>query len=335
MPGALLDNYFKSKNYKKAIITNQIYSYGNNRDNSVKMCVVVDNTGLRKYSSLELNELEMKFRQDMSGEGYDNLEILFLVYTDNVARDRELINYINVWLLDVKSNKIIVYDNQPQNFDGIEAWIEDIAFSEKNSTRKISIPIVSIILILINVLVYIALESKGSTLDVYFMLNHGASSWELEFKEMELYRLFTCMFIHFGIEHLVNNMFMLYMIGVQIEKIYGRGRFLFIYLLSGLFASLVSSMANMLIGRNDIISGGASGAIYGIMGAMIIVLWFNRKQAGEIIYRFIILVILMVYGGFTDTGVDNVAHIAGFFSGIVIGGIVYMTSKKQDIKNAS
>ena len=91
----------------------------------------------------------------------------------------------------------------------------------------------------------------------------------------------------------------------------------------------------MLMGNYGIISGGASGAIYGIMGAMIVVLWLNRKNRGDVLYRFIMLVVLMVYGGFTETGVDNVAHIAGFISGIFIGVIVYLTIKKIDTKNAS
>lgn len=335
MPGTLMDSYFRNKNYKKIYVNNQICGYGINRDNNLKLCIVVNNTGLRKYSAYELSELEMKFRQDMSSKGYDSLDILFLVYTDDVARDKEAINYISVWLLDVKLKKIIVFDNQPQHFDNIETWIEDIAFSRERKAKILKPPVVSIIIILVNVLVFAIMEYNGSTLDVYYMINHGASSWELEFKEMELYRLFSCMFIHFGIGHLMNNMFMLYMIGAQIEKLYGRCKFLMIYLSTGLVASLASSVVNMLMGKNDIISGGASGAIYGIMGAMIIILWFNRKNIGDVLYRFIMLVILMVYGGFTEAGVDNVAHIAGFLSGIVIGGIVYMNIKKSDTKNAS
>ena len=335
MRGIQLENYFRNKDFEELEVNSQISAYAINHDNDVKICIVVDNTGLRKYSAEELSELEMSFRQDMSSEEYDSLDILFLVYTENIERDREAINYIQIWLLDVKSKKVVIYDNQPQYFAGLGEWIEMMVFGNEGKKAKYPLPIISLVLVLINVLVFAYLEINGSTLDVYYMLNHGASSWQHEFKEMELYRLFTCMFIHFGIGHLMNNMFMLYVIGVQIERLYGRFRFLFIYLSTGLVASIASSVVNMLIGKNDVISGGASGAIYGIMGAMVIALWHNRKSYENVIYRVIMIIVLMVYGGFTETGVDNVAHLGGFISGLVIGMVVYMTIKGSDTKKAS
>lgn len=335
MRGIQLDNYFRNGSFAKLEVNSQISGYAINDNNNLKICIVVDNTGLRKYSAEELSELELRFRQNMYSKGYDSIDILFLIYTENVERDREAIKFVQVWLLDVKSKQAVIYDNQPQEFAGLGVWIETIAFRSENKRKRHPIPIISLILILINALVFVLLEIKGSTLDVYFMLDHGASSWQHEFKEMEIYRLFTCMFIHFGVGHLMNNMIMLYMIGAQIERLYGRFRFLFIYLSTGLIASMASSVVNMIMGKNDIVSGGASGAIYGIMGAMVIALWNNRKRFGNIFYRVIMIIVLMVYGGFTETGVDNVAHLGGFISGLIIGEIIYMTIRQSDTKNAS
>lgn len=323
MLGQELEKYFVSMKFSYLEINDQISAYAVNEENHVKICVVVNNTALRIYSSQYLSELEMKFRNDLASKGYESLDILFLVYTDDVERDKECINYTQAWLLDVRREKVIIYDNQPQEFVGLGIWIEDIAFDNKKRITMRTFPIITVGLILINILIFIFLELNGSTLDVLYMLENGASSWQHEFKEMELYRLFTCMFIHFGEGHLVNNMLMLYIIGSQIEALYGRFKFLFIYLSSGLIASIASSVFNMIMDRDNIISGGASGAIYGIMGAMVVAIWFNRKELVRVIYRILIVIILIVYSGFTETGVDNVAHIAGFVSGLLISGILY------------
>ena len=324
-----LYEYFISKGFVEGEICNQMSCYGIKEKNEFKLCIVVNNTAFKKYSSYELCTIEKNLREDMKSKGYSSLEILFLLYTDDVERDRDCINNSQVWLLDTKNRKVIIYDNQPQFFAGLGQWIEVLAFDNNRAKRKLKFSIVSLLLVCINIIVFFVLEYKGSTLDVEYMLNHGASSWQYEFREMELYRLFTCMFIHFGIDHLINNMIMLYVIGYQIEDLYGRYKFLFIYLSSGLLASISSSIFNMLMGRDNIISGGASGAIYGIMGALMIALWFNRAKLERIVKRVIIVLVITIYGGFTETGVDNVAHIAGFLSGIVISIIIVKIINKR------
>ena len=319
------EHYLMAKGFSAINVNQQIKGYTIVAEDVLKMCVVVDNTAFRKYTCQELANLENNFRLYMKEKGYEKIEILFWLYTDDVERDRVCIEYLNVWILDKKNSRVLIFDNQPLEFEGIDSQNEEIFFEKK---KKYKLPMVSIGLILINIFVFILLESYGSTLDAEYMLGCGASSWQHEFKELQIYRLFTCMFIHFGMGHLFNNMIMLYIIGEQIEKMYGKARFIVIYIVTGLISSVASSVFNMFMEKNDVISGGASGAIYGIMGALVIALWFNKNQLRGGVGRIILVITVVLYGGFVETGVDNVAHIAGFVSGIIMSGMVLKLDKK-------
>lgn len=120
-------------------------------------------------------------------------------------------------------------------------------------------------LIGINILVFIALTMIGRTEDGYFMLQHGAMYEPYIIENQEYYRLFTSLFLHFGISHLLNNMVLLWALGSIFEKEAGKIRFLFCYFISGIGGNLLSLYWNTMHDR-QIVSAGASGAIFGLMG---------------------------------------------------------------------
>lgn len=182
---------------------------------------------------------------------------------------------------------------------------------------------VTFILVAINIIVFIVLELMGSTNDGEFMLINGAMNPSLVLYEHEWYRLFTCMFMHFGIEHLANNMLLLFLLGQIFERAVGTTRFLGIYLGSGLAGSFLSFFYMCLMGKNDIVAG-ASGAIFGIIGGMIIVVIFNKgKYSGISTKRMIFMALLALYFGFTTAGTDNVGHLGGLTAGILFTTITY------------
>ena len=120
--------------------------------------------------------------------------------------------------------------------------------------------IMTIMLIGINILVFIALTMIGRTEDGYFMLQHGAMYEPYIIENQEYYRLFTSLFLHFGISHLLNNMVLLWALGSIFEKEAGKIRFLFCYFISGIGGNLLSLYWNTIHDR-QIVSAGASGAI--------------------------------------------------------------------------
>ena len=178
-------------------------------------------------------------------------------------------------------------------------------------------------LIVINVLVFFLLSLRGDTESGYFMLQYGAMYEPLVTEGHEYYRLITSLFLHFGIQHLLNNMVMLGALGYQLENEIGRIKFLLIYFISGIGGNLYSLYWNVSHGE-QVISAGASGAIFGLMGALLYIVAVNRGRLGRLSGRgMLIMVALSLYFGLTSSGVDNSAHIGGLICGILITVLLY------------
>ncbi|MCD7737308.1 MAG: rhomboid family intramembrane serine protease [Lachnospiraceae bacterium] len=178
---------------------------------------------------------------------------------------------------------------------------------------------VNLAIVLTNIIVFIVLSFMGDTEDGYFMLVHGASYAPLVVGNGEYYRLFTCMFLHFGIQHLFNNMLVLIFLGDAIENLAGKLRYLTIYLVGGIVGNIVSVFYDMNMGTYKV-SAGASGAIFSVIGALIAVILLNRGRVPEYTKRRMFLMVsLSVLQGFTASGVDNCAHIGGLICGFLLG----------------
>ena len=179
------------------------------------------------------------------------------------------------------------------------------------------------VIIVINVAVFLILSLFGDTEDAVFMFQHGAMYEPMVTQQHEFYRIFTSMFLHFGITHLLNNMVLLGALGWNLELEIGKMRFLIIYLVSGIGGNLLSLYFG-ISAETYAVSAGASGAIFGLMGALLYVVIANRGRLGRLSGRgMLFMVILSLYFGFTSSGVDNWAHIGGLITGFVMAVILY------------
>ncbi len=186
---------------------------------------------------------------------------------------------------------------------------------------------VTLIICGINVLVFIGLTCFGMTEDAYFMLGKGALYVPYMTEYGEYYRLITSLFLHFGIEHLGNNMLLLIIVGKQLEPELGSVKFAILYLCAGLGGSALSIWSQVLA-QEYVISGGASGAIFGAIGAMLWVVIRNRGNLGSFNSSGLIFMILLsLYSGYTSSGVDNLAHVGGLVVGIFLCALLY---RKRD-----
>ena len=180
----------------------------------------------------------------------------------------------------------------------------------------------SIALTAANVIVFILLSIGGMTEDAYYMYEHGAMFTPAVLSNEEYYRMFTCMFMHFGFDHLLNNMVSLLVLGKYVEPIVGKVRFLIIYLLSGLGGNVLSFIVEVYT-QDYAVSAGASGAVFGLTGALLCVVLLNRGRIGTITKRGVLFMIaLSLYNGFTSAGVDNLAHIGGLVTGFLVTGLL-------------
>lgn len=143
----------------------------------------------------------------------------------------------------------------------------------------------------------------------------------------EWWRLLTCCFEHIGLMHLLLNMYALAMVGVYLEPLLGRGRMLVLYGVTGVCASLAS-----LWWHENIISAGASGAIFGLYGVFLALLMtdlIHKEVRKNLLSSIGIFVVYnLIYG--LKGGVDNAAHIGGLVSGLVLGGALYVALRSPD-----
>lgn len=182
---------------------------------------------------------------------------------------------------------------------------------------------VTFILILINVLVFLVSDLTGYSQDVMHMLDLGAAYTPLITEGGEVYRLFTSMFLHFGIAHLLNNMLVLFVLGSRLERAAGKIRFLVIYLLGGVAGNVISLLLELDSGDYSV-SAGASGAVFAVMGAIIYIVVRNRGWLEDLSWRQIVVMALFsLYFGFASSGVDNAAHVGGLISGGILAVILY------------
>ena len=149
---------------------------------------------------------------------------------------------------------------------------------------------------------------------------------------MELFRLISSVFLHAGLLHLMCNMYSLYIIGPQLESFYGKSKFIIIYIVSGVVGNLLS----MAFLQDNVVSVGASGAIFGLLGSLLYFGYHYRVYLSGVIKSQIIPLIILNLGiGFVASGINNFAHIGGLIGGILISmavGVKYK-SKKSDIIN--
>ena len=173
------------------------------------------------------------------------------------------------------------------------------------------------VILTINIFMY--LWSAAST----EILNWGALTWMHSFKQGELYRLVTSNFLHNGFDHLFNNMIVFVLIGSRLEPIFGRARYVALYMGAGLCGSIVSAVYYMNMGEM-VASVGASGAIFGLIGAMLWILIKNRGYQKEFYGGGVALMIAgSLYHGFSTMGVDNAAHIGGCIGGFFFAILLY------------
>ena len=168
----------------------------------------------------------------------------------------------------------------------------------------------------------------GDTEDAAFMLQHGAMYEPFITEGQEYYRIFTCMFLHFGIEHLLNNMLVLFVLGSRLEQVIGKIKFLLIYLIGGVLGNMISLLIELRT-QDFAVSAGASGAVFAVMGAMIYIVIRNKGWLGDLSMRqILVMAAFSLYFGFASTGVDNTAHVGGMVSGFFLAVIFYHPGRK-------
>lgn len=240
----------------------------------------------------------------------------------------EYINYgesnYNKLIFSLKERKIIYCSNGSKAFIPIIDYIVNIDSKRKISFNEYK---VTYTIIILNILLYLIEVIKSRNLidiDIYTLIQMGAKVNVL-INSGEIYRLLTSAFLHGGIIHIFFNMSALNIIGREVEAVYGSKRYIAIYVISALGGSVVSYLF-----KPNSISVGASGAIFGLLGAMLIFGLKERDKIGKQYMKNILETIgLNVVIGITIPNIDNFAHLGGLILGAITSFILF---KKKNLK---
>lgn len=190
--------------------------------------------------------------------------------------------------------------------------------------RGQELPIVSGILVAVNAIVYLICTFTGDLL-----YNIGELDAAAVLLRGEYGRIVYSMFLHAGIEHLFNNMVILFFLGAMIEKVTGHLQLLLIYLLSGIGGN-ISSLLYKVIAMDSMASVGASGAIFGLDGVLLALILFDREDMPDATPRRVVLmIVLSLYSGFTAQNIDNAAHVGGLLTGFAAGALLCALRRRK------
>ena len=174
-------------------------------------------------------------------------------------------------------------------------------------------PVMSAALVILNAGIFlVCMFGNGS---LYVMGRLSADSILIK---RDYWRIVTAMFLHSGTDHLFSNMIILFFVGAIIEKEIGHIKFALLYLLSGICGNLLSILSKVM--TVDSYSIGASGAVFGLDGALLaMVLFWDRKLLQVTPVSVAAMIFISIYGGFASESIDNAAHVGGLAAGFLLG----------------
>ena len=251
------------------------------------------------------------------------------------GRNKRAVEYFIAWLDETRKN------TSPEQLDEVYEGLkpalvpqEQDSLSQPLATAKekwsgffgLFVPrkgyLITPILVDLNIAIFILMVACGA--NFFLPDTHTIVKWGGNVRFLTLdgqwWRVITCCFLHYGIFHLLLNMYALLYIGVMLEPRLGARRFASAYLFTGITASLAS-----LYWHDNVISAGASGAIFGMYGVFLALLTTNliEKTTRKALLMSIGIFVAynLLYGA--NGTIDNAAHIGGLLGGIVIGYLYY------------
>lgn len=272
---------------------------------------------------------------NLEGKDFDNIECA------NVKEINDLSKYS--FITDTFPNILEVEDTDEKGMELFIKLTNDINQKNYDESKKAEevftkkTPYITYIIMGICVLLYLLTSFVGGNIleqnpNILYRFGALVSANFIGSNYIELFRLVSSVFLHAGLLHLICNLYSLYILGPQLESFYGKSKFIIIYIVSGVVGNLLS----MAFLQDNVVSVGASGAIFGLLGSLLYFGYHYRVYLSGVIKSQIIPLIILNLGiGFVASGINNFAHIGGLIGGILISmavGVKYK-SKKSDIIN--
>lgn len=337
----LLNYFITEENYNPMIIhgiKDEIWLENLNSDYKIIRIVShhIHNKEQLSFDKFKLNKIVSQVKKKTLSLKVNVLSI----YTD--IEDDKILSENDIHISrekDINNPKLInifpnIVEKTKREENGIEYFVKVTDNINKKNEKRSKIiekifsykkPIITYSIIGICIVLFLMMYIFGNgSEDIATLLTFGAG-YDVLIKSGEYYRLFTSMFLHIGIIHLLCNMYSLYVIGKEVENLFGKIKFLIIYIISGICGSILS-----LAFSSNTVSAGASGAIFGLLGALLYFGYYYRTYLGATIRTSILPVIIInLIIGFISPGIDNSAHIGGLIGGILTTMLVGVPDKSN------
>lgn len=272
----------------------------------------------------------------------DRVVLLNIILIDDPKRIYDELNvepeleedFIDInWIINKTEETLVIPDKQINSVihleKDLEALLGDEHVERLKLIKKNRLPVLTGIFILINLCIWLLMEAYGGSYSSETLLKFGAIYAPLIINKNEYWRLFTANFIHIGATHLFFNCFSLYIFGSRLEKYLTRLQFIIVYICSGLFGAGFS-LTSHLVTHTFSITAGASGAIYGLIGSIIVCSRLTGKSVdGLNDYIMVIFFIMGMAISLISPNVDSIAHAGGFIGGILFTFVVLKRAKSR------
>ncbi len=188
----------------------------------------------------------------------------------------------------------------------------------------------AMVLIAINALLFVLVELERRVTGESILFVKGGLYPPAVLIGGEWYRVVTACFLHVDITHLTNNLVMLGAVGRYVERHLGTVRYTVLYFIAGVCGNLVSLYFSVRMGDSTF-SVGASGAVFGTVGALLAIALRNGGRVeGLKMKGILIMIALMLFAGFTASGINNAAHVGGLVGGFLMGLLLYRPYAEKD-----
>lgn len=337
-----IDDILQKQGYQKIALNVPGLSFHLFRQEAEGYAVVsIDDTVASMVTKEEFLNISQQIREYLIKKDCRTNHFLYLFITNLPQSARQFFSEEDCyWVIWPAGRQLRIYENWDPFFAPLRAPLEHLfpAVPKADSGRKAArthsgnfFPC-TISLVVINVIIFLLTDLLGSVLHTDLWLELGAQSWQKIIWGHQYYRILTHMFLHGGLDHIFNNMLSLLFLGSYLENLIGTKRFTAIYFFSGILAGCTSMVYNMFQ-NTSVISIGASGAVFGLLGALLAVVILDQESRTNISGgRFILAILFSLYSGFASQGVDNAAHVGGFVAGMLITAILCLIERKDTKK---
>lgn len=342
----LLHYFITEQGYNPVVLhgaKDEIWLENNESDYKIVRIVsnYIHNDEQLNFDIFRTKQILKKIRSKMFSFKIDTLSI-FVNLGENVnLKDKD---FNNIKCADVKEindikNYPFIIDAFPNiieventNKEGFELFIkltDEINKKNLDESKKVEeifskkTPIITYVIMIICAVLYLMSSILSSNMfefdpNVLYKLG-GLVSIDNMSSYSEFYRVFTSIFLHASLIHFLMNMYSLYVIGPQLESFFGKIKYLIIFIISGIIGNLLS----LVFIQNNIVSVGASGAIFGLLGSLLYFGYYYRVYLSGVIKSQIIPLIILNLGlGFIANNINNFAHFGGLIGGVLISMVV-------------